>query len=330
MDELFASPHRRFDPLSGRWVLNSPQRLERPWQGETFETPASQRPAYDENCYLCPGNVRANGRRNPDYTQTYAFDNDYPALRTLVAPAAAIDDGGLFTAQAESGRCRVLCFSPRHDLDVATMPLAGVRAVIDAWAREYAESIARPHTAAVTIFENRGAMMGASNPHPHSQIWTNSSVPGELESERAGFERYRTARGTCLLCAYAEREIATGERIVFADEHVCVVVPFWAVWPYETLVIARAHVDSLCAASDAERDSLAAAMHDLCGRYDRLFRVPFPYSMGWHQPEHLHAHYYPPLLRSASVRKYSVGYEMLAGPQRDITPEQAAERLRSA
>ncbi|MFN2449687.1 MAG: galactose-1-phosphate uridylyltransferase [Candidatus Baltobacteraceae bacterium] len=320
---------RRFNPLTHEWVLVSDTRLSRPWQGESAPAQQAHRPAYDPLCYLCPGNVRANGEHNPAYTQTFGFDNDYPAL----APEAAAqesDAGGLFLAQRERGACRVLCFSPRHDLDVPTMASHDVRAVLDAWAGEYEELMGRPYVSAVTVFENRGAMMGASNPHPHSQLWANEHVPSELLKERDGANAYaQTHGGACLLCDYGARELERAQRIVFADDHAIVLVPFWAVWPFETLLLARTHRTTLRSCTGAERDALAAAMQFVTRRYDALFGVPFPYSMGWHQDGHLHAHYYPPLLRSASVRKYLVGYEMLAQPQRDLTPEEAAARLRA-
>jgi UDPglucose--hexose-1-phosphate uridylyltransferase len=335
VDEWRKHPHRRRNPLTGAWVLVAPHRLERPWLGETVEAPSTPRPAYDPACYLCPGNERANGRRNPHYESTFSFENDYAALVEDV-PEASIDDRGLLVAHSERGRCRVLCFSPRHDLDVATMDGAAVRAVVDAWADQSRELSALPYVRAVTIFENHGAMMGASAPHPHGQIWANESVPLEVDLETNGLRAYAGSHGACLLCAYAAFETAHEERLVFANEHVCVVVPFWAVWPFEALVLPRRHVAGIDELAGEERDALAQAMQTLTSRYDRLFGVSFPYSMGIHQRPadgahdewHLHAHYYPPLLRSATIRKYLVGYEMLAQPQRDFTPEDAAARLR--
>lgn len=337
MTDWQTRPHRRRNPLTGEWVLVSPHRLERPWQGERSSAPVPARPQYDPACYLCPGNTRANGERNPAYEGTFEFENDYAALLEDVS-AGGIDDG-IFTAAAERGRCRVLCFSPRHDLDVATLDAAAVRGIVEAWARSYRDLSAIPYVRAVTIFENRGSAMGASNPHPHGQIWANASIPNELLKETRGLAEYRAIHADCLLCAYAKREIELQERVVYADEHVAAVVPFWAVWPFETMLLPRRHVKSLDELGAEERDAFAAAMQTLVRRYDKLFDTPFPYSMGVHQRPcngemheewHSHAHYYPPLLRSASVRKYMVGYEMLAQPQRDITPETAAERLRNA
>ena len=329
--------HRRYNPLTGEWVLVSAHRLDRPWQGETSAPPVNARAAYDPECYLCPGNVRANGERNPKYDRTFAFDNDYAALHPDARQMPGQDEDGLFVAAAEAGRCRVLCFSPRHDLDLGTMEIAGVRQVVDAWAQEYSDLGAQPYVNAVTIFENRGAMMGASNPHPHGQIWANASIPNELLKESRALEKYVRARGVCLLCAYVQREIEKQERVVHVNEHVCALVPFWAIWPFEVLMLPRRHVSALDLLGGEERDALADAISQLTRRYDRLFEVPFPYSMGFHQRPvdgqahdqwHMHAHYYPPLLRSAGVRKYQVGYEMLAQPQRDITPEEAARSLR--
>ena len=338
MDDLSGAPHRRFNPLTREWVLVSPQRLARPWQGQTNESAAAPRLAYDPQCYLCPENARAGGARNPQYEQTFVFDNDFAALLPG-ANAPEADDGGLFRARPESGRCRVVCFSPRHDLDIAQMSESQIRAVVDVWAEQYAELGADPEISAVTIFENRGAMMGASNPHPHGQIWASASLPNELLKENASLQAYNAEHGDCLLCAYARRELATGERIVYADARVCALVPFWATWPFETLVIPLDHAGSLDALTGEDRNGLARAMREVTSRYDRLFGVPFPYSMGFHQRPsdgaahpfwHAHAHYFPPLLRSASIRKFMVGYEMLAQPQRDTTPEQAAARLRDA
>ncbi|MGD0473261.1 MAG: UDP-glucose--hexose-1-phosphate uridylyltransferase [Candidatus Velthaea sp.] len=331
-------PHRRRNALTGEWILVSPHRTQRPWQGETSaKREPESKPAYDPTCYLCPGNARAGGAHNPQYRGTFVFENDYAALR-LDTPTAGIDEGGLLVAQSERGICRVVCFTPRHDLSIAQMPAADIRGVIDTWAEQYAELGALPDINSVIVFENHGEAMGASNPHPHAQIWANASIPNEPAKEQAAAAAYLTAHGTCLLCAYLAREIGAGERIVYANDHAVVVVPFWAVWPFETLVIPRVHATALDNLSAAARDGLAAAMQALTAAYDRVFDVPFPYSMGFHQRPtdvaehaewHTHAHYFPPLLRSATVRKYMVGYEMLGMPQRDITPESAAGRLRS-
>jgi UDPglucose--hexose-1-phosphate uridylyltransferase len=329
--------HRRYNPLNGEWVLVSPHRTARPWQGQMEESAAVRQPEYDPQCYLCPGNARAGGARNPAYTSTFVFENDFAALKPDT-PLDRFEQDGLFLAETEPGGCRVVCFSPRHDLTIANMEPADLRRVVDVWADQFAELGAMPLIRHVQIFENRGAMMGASNPHPHCQIWSNHAIPNEVAKETAAQLAWRGARGTCLLCEYARREQAASERVVEENESFLTVVPFWAVWPFETMVLAKRHVTGLDGLADAERDGLADILKRTAARYDRLFQVSFPYSMGFHQRPtdgaghvewHLHAHFFPPLLRSATVRKFLVGYEMLATPQRDITAEVAAERLRA-
>jgi UDPglucose--hexose-1-phosphate uridylyltransferase len=331
-----ARPHVRYNPLVRAWVLVSPQRVERPWQGEIASARTEPKAAYHPHCYLCPGNERAGGARNPRYGTTFVFDNDYAAL-VPDAPAGELDLDGLLIARAEPGICRVVCFTPRHDLSVSQMTTQQIRQVVDSWAEQTIDLGAKPFVNSVTIFENYGEMMGASNPHPHAQIWSNATIPSELRTEQESLLAYRAKHGTCLLCTYIDRELTLGTRVVRADEHVAVLVPFWATWPFEVLVAPRRHARSLDELDGAERDALAEAMRTLTSTYDRLFDAPFPYSMGFHQRPtdgaphdewHLHGHYLPPLLRSATVRKYMVGYEMLGMPQRDITPEAAAERLR--
>lgn len=330
-------PHRRRNALTGEWVLVSPHRAARPWQGAVEALPPSSRVSHDPSCYLCPGSARAGGARNPAYTGPWVFDNDFAALRPDT-PDGAMDVDGLLVAEAESGRCRVICFSPRHDLSLAEMDVGGIRAVVDLWADQYAELGARPEIGHVQIFENRGAAMGCSNAHPHGQIWSQRSVPlsaaRELEQQGAHFARH----GRTLLADYLALELRRAERIVLENAHFVALVPFWAVWPFETLLVSRRPARDLTALDGAERDGLADALRKLTGRYDRLFGVPFPYSAGLHQaptdgtphPEwHLHMHFFPPLLRSATVRKFMVGYEMLGEPQRDVTPEAAAAMLRA-
>jgi UDPglucose--hexose-1-phosphate uridylyltransferase len=336
-------PHRRYNPLTGDWILVSPHRTKRPWKGQVEKSPPESRPQYDPTCYLCPGNERAGGDRNPQYESIYVFANDFAALLPDV-PDAPVSTDPLLRFESEEGTCRVICFSPRHDLTLPEMAVEDIRRVVGEWA-EQTEELGRRY-AWVQIFENKGAVMGCSNPHPHGQIWAGSALPNEPAKEehhqRAYFEQY----GEPLLVAYAELEAGLGERVVVEDAHWMAVVPYWAVWPFETLLLPRRHVLRLPDLSDAERDALASILKRLLTKYDNLFETSFPYSMGWHgapsplslegrgaggEGDHwqLHAHFYPPLLRSATVKKFMVGYEMLAEAQRDLTAEQAAERLRA-
>lgn len=335
-DQLGQLPHRRFNPLRGEWVLVSPHRTQRPWQGKVEDLPAESQVAYDPQCYLCPGNQRAGGHRNPPYTSTFVFQNDFSALLPEVE-SIALAEHSLLRAQTERGLCQVVCFSPKHHLTVARMSVPELRTVVDTWAGQYRDLGALPYINHVQIFENRGAMMGASNPHPHCQIWADERLPNEPLRELQNLHAYTQDRGACMLCEYVELERHAGQRLVCENEHFTALVPFWAVWPFETLLLARRHVASFADVTDPERQSLADIMKRLTTRYDNLFGVSFPYTMGFHQaptdgdshPEwHLHAHYYPPLLRSATVQKFMVGYEMLCMPQRDVTPESAAARLR--
>jgi UDPglucose--hexose-1-phosphate uridylyltransferase len=301
-------PHRRYNPLSGEWVLVSPQRTQRPWQGQVERVADVALPQHDPSCYLCAGNERAGGARNPAYESTFVFTNDYPAL---------IPEG-----DGEYGTCRVVCYSPRHDLGLGDLPIGAVERVVETWTEQYRGLLDDPRIAHVQIFENRGEMMGASNPHPHGQIWATEHVPMQVAREQERF-----AETPSLLEDYLAQE---GERVIEENEHFLACVPYWAVWPFETLVASRRRVASLPELLDDERAALAAILKQLVQRYDRLFDTRFPYSMGLHQTSHLHVHFYPPLLRSATVRKFMVGYELLAEPQRDLTAEEAAERLRAA
>jgi UDPglucose--hexose-1-phosphate uridylyltransferase len=338
LEMLNRAPHRRFNPLTGDWVLVSPQRAVRPWQGQAERTVTPERPVFDPNCYLCPGNERAAGIRNPDYRTTFVFTNDFPALQPNVEKAR-IDDGskGLLVAEAESGKCRVACFSPRHDLTLSQMKADEISAVVDLWAAEFRELGSLPEINYVQIFENRGELMGCSNPHPHCQIWASQTIPNEPRKEQASQIAYRQRHDACLICDYLQLELHAGQRIVCENSNFIAVVPFWAVWPFEVLLASKEHVAGVPSLNSSSRKDLADILKSVTTLYDSLFDISFPYSMGFHQaptdesahPEwHLHAHYYPPLLRSATVRKFMVGYEMLAEPQRDITPEWAAGRLR--
>lgn len=341
-------PHRRFNPLTRDWVLVSPHRARRPWLGQVEKTPAEKLPTHDPSCYLCPGNHRVGGQMNPAYTSTYVFDNDFQALLTPQAsqeessltpntPMPQDSSRDLFLAEAEFGLSRVVCFSPRHDLSLPELGLAEIEKVIRTWTDQYQELGSLDYVSYVQVFENKGAMMGASNPHPHSQIWSSSSIPNEPARELDAQVAYVEQHNKCLICDVIEVERALGERIVVQNEDFSALVPFWATWPFEILLVSHRHFASLTDLTPEEVTNLADILRRLAIRYDNLFDISFPYSMGFHQaptdgeshPEcHFHAHYYPPLLRSATVRKFMVGFEMLAMPQRDLTPESAAQRLR--
>ena len=332
---LAEHPHRRLNPLTGEWILVSPHRARRPWQGKIEHSSAPRLAPYDPSCYLCPGNRRAGGAVNPKYEGTFVFDNDFSALLPQTSPEA-LEESGLIVAAGEQGICRVMCFSPRHDVTMAEMDDQQILNVIDVWADEFTSLSERPYVGFVQIFENKGEVMGCSNPHPHCQIWAQKAVPVEPAKETAHLRRYREERGGCLLCEYLRLELKKGERIVYANDGFVILVPFWAVWPFETLLLPRRHAVDLPALSGMERECFADALRRIAVRYDNLFDTSFPYSAGVHQaptdephPEwHMHMHFYPPLLRSATVKKFMVGYEMLANPQRDITAELSASRLR--
>jgi UDPglucose--hexose-1-phosphate uridylyltransferase len=327
-------PHRRYNPLTGEWVLVSPHRTQRPWRGQVEKPPPDGRPAYEPSCYLCPGNARAGGVRNPEYESTFVFTNDFSALLPDTPPAC--QDHPLLRYASQQGTCRVVCFSPRHDLTLPEMALDDIRRVIDVWAEQTTELGQRFRW--VQVFENKGEMMGCSNPHPHGQIWAGDALPNEPAKEDREQRAYLANQGRPLLCDYADLEAQRHERIVVQNDHWLAVVPYWAIWPFETLLLPRRQVFRLPDLDAVHRDALAEILKCLLTRYDNLFEVSFPYSMGWHGAptdgqEHphwqLHAHFYPPLLRSATVKKFMVGYEMLAEAQRDLTAEQAAERLRT-
>lgn len=332
----FDQPHRRYNPLTGEWVLVSPHRAKRPWLGQVEKTPPENLPAYDPTCYLCPGNARSGGVMNPVYTGPFAFTNDFSALLPDVDETSA-PSSELFRAEPEHGVCRVICFSPRHDLTLPELTSVEVEAVIGAWTEQTRELGERKDIQYVQVFENKGAMMGCSNPHPHSQVWASGHIPNEPAKELIAQQTYLRDHGRCLMCDLIEEERRRGERVIAENDHFTALSPFWAVWPFEVMIAARRHVRSLMDLTPAETAGLADLMRRVTARYDNLFEISFPYSMGFHQAPldgkaheewHLHLHFYPPLLRSATVRKFMVGYEMLAMPQRDLTPETAADRLR--
>lgn len=328
--------HRRYNPLTGEWVLVSPHRTKRPWQGQVEKPVIEERPQHDSDCYLCPGNERAGGIRNPDYDGTFVFQNDFAALLPDV-PAGQAGDHELLLSESESGLCRVICFSPRHDLTLPEMEVADIRKVVDLWTEQYAELGAMPDINHVQIFENKGPVMGCSNPHPHGQIWAQRNLPGEPAKELIHMQQYFVAKGSTLLSDYLAVELERTERVVCENEHFAALVPFWATWPFEILVLCKRRVPSLLEMDDAEKDGLADILKRVTTRFDNLFSCSFPYSGGMHQAPtdgaahdewDWHMHFYPPLLRSATVKKFMVGYEMLGDPQRDLTPEAGAARLR--
>lgn len=328
-------PHRRLNPLTGEYVLVSPHRTKRPWQGSQEKLPEERKPQHDPNCYLCPGNTRAGGHQNPNYETTFVFTNDFAALLADTPPPPATQDP-LLSMDGVQGTCRVVCFSPRHDLTLPEMPVETIRHVVDVWAEQVID-LGQTYRW-VQVFENKGAAMGASNPHPHGQIWAENVLPNEIVKEERQQQAYLAQHGRPLLVDYVGLEIEQRARIVVANTDWLAVVPFWALWPFEILLMPRRHVLRLPDLADGERDALADILKRLLTKYDNLFETSFPYSMGWHGAPlddgdyahwQLHAHFYPPLLRSATVRKFMVGYEMLGEAQRDLTAEQAAERLRA-
>ena len=335
-EKLNNRSHRRFNILTGEWVLVSPHRTKRPWTGRQETVKATSRPKYDANCYLCPGNERAGGIQNPDYKDVFVFENDFPALSGSAGNETYLE--GLLQAKPETGRCKVICFSPDHSLTLAGMETEAIERVIRIWQDEFRTLAEYPDINYVQIFENKGELMGCSNPHPHGQIWAQHSIPTLVVKESEQQKAYFDKNGKDLLSDYLKQELNEESRIVYRNAHFIVLVPFWATWPYEVLVLPRRQQQNILEMNDEEIASYADAMRTICRAYDNLFAVSFPYSAGIHQaptngrdyPEwHWHMHFYPPLLRSATVKKFMVGYEMLGEPQRDFTPEYAAEVLRS-
>ncbi|WP_458778470.1 UDP-glucose--hexose-1-phosphate uridylyltransferase [Desulforhopalus sp. 52FAK] len=337
MDEQLKNsrPHRRYNPLTGEWLLLSPQRTQRPWQGKTEDAVSQSGQKYDNTCYLCPGNTRMQGQKNEEYQDTFVFNNDFQALAECDLGHESNEDG-LFKEESIDGICRVVCFSRRHDLTLAEMDLPGLLKVVDVWKSQSAEL--NKKYCWVQIFENKGEVMGCSNPHPHGQIWASDFIPEEPFKEDLHQQAYKEQYKENLLLKYIAHEQQKQERIVVENDHWICLVPYWAIWPFETLLLPKQHVLRLDDLDGNQSHDLAAIMKELLVRYDNLFQTSFPYSMGWHgapangkNNDHwqLHAHYYPPLLRSADIKKFMVGYEMLGCPQRDILPEQAAEMIRS-
>lgn len=339
MTNIFSEvSHRRFNPLTGEWILVSPHRLKRPWRGKIEKPPLKELPEYDPDCYLCPGNSRAGGVKNPNYKDVFVFDNDFPALITPETPLKNnFQINKLLKAHLETGTCRVICFSPYHNRTLPELDTDYIVKVIKEWINQYNKLGEREDINYVTIFENKGEIMGCSNPHPHGQIWGQKSIPVEPAKELTNQRKYLDENGHCMLCDYTKIELTERERIVLENDSFLVVVPFWAVWPYETLILSKRHLSSIAEFSTREISDFADVIKRLTIKYDNLFETSFPYSAGMHNaptdnsehPEwHFHMHFYPPLLRSATIKKFMVGYEMLGEPQRDLAPETSAERLR--
>lgn len=336
MFDLNDNPHTRVNILTGERVLVSPHRSKRPWQGQLEDDQQVQRPSHDANCYLCAGNIRANGEQNPAYTHSFVFQNDFSALLPDAAEGS-YNEADLLIAEAEKGLCKVISFSPRHDLTLPELSMEEITAVVDLWQSEYASLAANEWINYIQIFENKGSIMGCSNPHPHGQIWAQSSIPLELQKEATQQQAYYEKNGRTLLTDYVNLELKKQERILVETEHFVTLVPFWATWPFESMLVSKRAVQDILAFTAEEKADLALIIKILTTKYDNLFETSFPYSAGMHQAPsdgqqypywHWHMHFYPPLLRSATVKKFMVGYELLANPQRDITPELAAQKLR--
>ena len=327
--------HKRLNILTGEWILVSPHRAKRPWQGQNEAVSNEKRPSYDETCYLCAGNTRVNGELNPQYKDVFVFTNDFAALQND-SPSFAVNDG-LLTAQSETGICKVICFSPDHSKSLADMAPGEIQKVVEEWQKQYKELSEHPAINYVQIFENKGAVMGCSNPHPHGQIWSQSTLPNEVDKKNTQQLKYYGEKGRSLLGDYLTQELDKNERIIFQNDSFVVLVPFWAVWPFETMIVPKKHMSNILELSEKESFDYAEAIAVITKAYDKLFNTSFPYSSGIHQAPtngednthwHWHMSFYPPLLRSASVKKFMVGYEMFGSPQRDITAETAAQRLK--
>lgn len=334
--DLKEHSHKRLNLLTGEWILVSPHRTKRPWQGKAEPATINNRPVYDATCYLCPGNMRVDGSINPQYVEPFAFNNDFAAL-LKDTPDGEYNLDNLLLAKGQKGICKVICFSPQHNLTLPQMAVTDIVKVVDLWQKEFADLTTNTWIKYIQIFENKGDVMGCSNPHPHGQIWSLNDVPAELLKETKCQADYYNKTGNSLLSDYAALEIKQAERIVCKNAHFIAVVPFWATWPYETMIISKRHVQDITQFNEIEKMALAEILKSLTVKYDKLFVTSFPYSAGMHQQPvndgnhdawHWHMHFYPPLLRSATVKKFMVGYEMLASPQRDVTPEWAAERLK--
>ncbi|MGK4566754.1 UDP-glucose--hexose-1-phosphate uridylyltransferase [Flavobacterium sp. 3HN19-14] len=335
--DIHTDPHRRYNPLTDEWVLVSPHRSKRPWQGQTEAVVNIDLPAYDPECYLCPGNIRANGMQNPDYENAFVFENDFAALKQEDIYSEEEKTTTFFKSKPERGISRVVCFSPNHNLTLPEMTIPAIENVIHTWQKEYTDLGNIDYINHVQIFENKGAIMGCSNPHPHGQIWAQSSLPTQIEKTQKSLKAYFDKNNSSLLKDYLAEELKTGERIVIENEHFVALVPFWAIWPYETMIVSKRHFGKITDFTAEETTAFAEILKQITIRYDNLFNTSFPYSSGIHQsptdgnlhPEwHFHMHFYPPLLRSATVKKFMVGYEMMAESQRDITPESSAAVLR--
>jgi UDPglucose--hexose-1-phosphate uridylyltransferase len=336
--DINEDPHRRYNPLIKEWVLVSPHRAKRPWQGQNEVVATHALPNYDPECYLCPGNVRANGEINPQYENCFVFDNDFAALKQDEIEQEATEDNSFFIAKSERGVAKVVCFSPNHNLTLPELTSSEIENVITAWQKQYTELGSIDYINYVQIFENKGSVMGCSNPHPHGQIWAQSSLPTQVEKTHTSLNEYFSKNNSNLLLDYLAQELERKERIVIENNHFVALVPFWAIWPFETMIIAKRNVSNITEFTEIEKSDFALTLKQLTTKYDNLFHTSFPYSSGIHQaptdnqphPEwQFHMHFYPPLLRSATVKKFMVGYEMMGESQRDITPEKSADALRN-